>query len=339
MSGGSFPDAGGILNDAGGTVTVRDSTISGNSATRSGGAVQDIGGGANDFDIVNTTISGNHAGLRGGAIQEGGGHVKLLNATVHDNAAAGGADEIDVCAVADPACGGSNPHVITVQNSIVSSGSGNCLGAVTSAGHNMDGGDTCGFHAAGDLVNTDPLLDPLGANGGPTLTHAERAGSPAIDNGDPSACPATDQRGVARPAGPACDMGAFETANPAPTSTPAPPSPPAPAQSAGAPPKVTFNDVVRLPSTKRCTSRRLFQIHLRKVRGVTIVSATVKVSGRTSRVVRGKRLTSAINLRGLPRGRFTVRITLKTSTGRTITGTRRYRTCTPKRRGTSKHKL
>ena len=54
------------------------------------------------------------------------------------------------------------------------------------------------------------LTGPLAENGGPTLTHALLAGSPAINAGDDSACPATDQRGVARPQGPHCDIGSVE---------------------------------------------------------------------------------------------------------------------------------
>ena len=62
----------------------------------------------------------------------------------------------------------------------------------------------------GDQPNTDPLLGPLADNGGPTLTHALGVGSPAIDSADAGACPATDQRGVARPQGAGCDVGSFE---------------------------------------------------------------------------------------------------------------------------------
>jgi len=64
-------------------------------------------------------------------------------------------------------------------------------------------------------VNTAPLLGPLADNGGPTWTHALLAGSPAIDAADDAACVAppingVDQRGVARPQGVGCDVGAFE---------------------------------------------------------------------------------------------------------------------------------
>src|SRR5581483_10018875 len=47
-------------------------------------------------------------------------------------------------------------------------------------------------------------------NGGPTLTFALLPDSPAIDSGDSFVCPLTDQRGIPRPQGGSCDVGAFE---------------------------------------------------------------------------------------------------------------------------------
>jgi hypothetical protein len=114
-----------------------------------------------------------------------------------------------------------------IHNSIVALNTGSvpdCLGAVSSQGYNLESAATCGFAAAGDSQNTDPMLAALASNGGPTQTRALLAGSPAIDSADPS-CPAggaeaADQRGVTRPIGRACDKGAFEA--PAPV-LPAPP--------------------------------------------------------------------------------------------------------------------
>src|SRR5207253_6831744 len=87
--------------------------------------------------------------------------------------------------------------------------------------------DGCGGLANGlngNLVGTggsplDAKLAPLADNGGPTLTRALLGDSPAIDAGNAAtpgsggvACAATDQRGVLRPFGSHCDMGAFEVA-------------------------------------------------------------------------------------------------------------------------------
>jgi hypothetical protein len=79
--------------------------------------------------------------------------------------------------------------------------------------------------SVGDLIGTDanpidPKLARLQNNGGPTPTRALMLGSPAIDAGPPTDCPATDQRGVSRPRdgngdGTArCDIGAYEVAPP-----------------------------------------------------------------------------------------------------------------------------
>lgn len=59
-------------------------------------------------------------------------------------------------------------------------------------------------------LTADPLLGPLQDNSGFTLTQAPGPGSPAIDAGDPTNCSGVDQRGVARPQGPRCDIGAVE---------------------------------------------------------------------------------------------------------------------------------
>jgi hypothetical protein len=108
-------------------------------------------------------------------------------------------------------------------NSIVATtgsvpGCGYLDGAIASAGHNLDSGATCGFSSLGDLVKTNPKLLPLGDYGGPVETVAlappfynpVAAGSKAIDAGSNIGCPATDARGVPRPQGGNCDIGAYE---------------------------------------------------------------------------------------------------------------------------------
>ena len=115
---------------------------------------------------------------------------------------------------------------------------------------------------------------------------------------------------------------------------------PAPVKPAPAPvkstPAVTVKSVEQvifgLPPTRRCVSRRSFSIHVRAPRGVRLTSATVFVDKRRVAVRRGKRLTAPVNLKGLPKGRYSVRIVLVLAGGRKVSGTRRYRTCTPKRR-------
>jgi hypothetical protein len=95
-------------------------------------------------------------------------------------------------------------------------GGGNCGGQapITDAGYNIDSGSSCGFSAAShSMINTQPQLDALASNGGPTQTMALPAGSPAV-NAIPSTVTGctgtTDQRGTIRPQGAGCDVGAYE---------------------------------------------------------------------------------------------------------------------------------
>ena len=126
----------------------------------------------------------------------------------------------------------------------------------------------------------------------------------------------------------------FDPSTPTPTPTPTPistpaPTPPAPAPTPAA---VSFTSVATLPSAKACVSRRNFRIRLRQPKGGKLASATVKVNGRTVATRKGARVTAPVDLRGLPKGRFTVTITLKLADGRTVKGSRAYRTCAPKKR-------
>ena len=73
-------------------------------------------------------------------------------------------------------------------------------------------GGTAPLSCGGTIPNANPRLGPLQNNGGPTPTHALLPGSLAIEAGTNAGCPATDQRGVSRPQGVACDIGAFESA-------------------------------------------------------------------------------------------------------------------------------
>jgi hypothetical protein len=103
---------------------------------------------------------------------------------------------------------------VEIRNSIVANNGGdNCINlAVASLGFNLFDDDTCSpDETLGDLVDSSGALGlgPLADNGGPTQTHALEEGSPALDAAGDS-CPSTDQRGIPRPAGSACDIGAYE---------------------------------------------------------------------------------------------------------------------------------
>jgi CSLREA domain-containing protein len=194
-SGVTFEDDGGFNYDGGavflyegGNATFTNTTIvgSGTSSTFGGGIDND----GSTLTLINDTLSGN---VRGSLETDVGGHTTVQNTIIASGFSDGGANF-----------------------DCVASGKGTNAGTTTAAaittdlGNNIDQDGVCGLDAAGDQSGVDPELAPIADNGGPTPTEALLHGSPAIEAGDEDACPATDQRGVARPQGELCDVGAFE---------------------------------------------------------------------------------------------------------------------------------
>lgn len=191
-------DGGGIYS-TGGVVTLNGTTIASNTAESTGGGIAISG----TLAMTNTTISGNSAALLAGAIAHRGGVQNIHYSTIANNSS--------FFAPAGIAVAGTTTLRSTI---LANANNSNCAvgatGVMTSAGFNLDSGNTCGLNGASDLANTNPLLGALTNNGGPTLTHALPFGSPAINASVNIGCPATDQRGVSRPQGVRCDIGAYE---------------------------------------------------------------------------------------------------------------------------------
>jgi hypothetical protein len=194
---GADARGGGIhFGSTGGHHSLLNSTVAGNvaSASTDTGDVDAVGGGIDAADtsisltLTMTTIARNSVQKDGTAGEVGGGGV----------AAQGGLVSLE--------------QTILALNAAPAGP--NCSGAVSSAGRNLLGPTAgCAFAAAqSDKVNvTSPKLGPLANNGGPTKTIALLSGSPAIDVIPGTSCEAPiDQRGVKRPQGTRCDIGAYE---------------------------------------------------------------------------------------------------------------------------------
>jgi hypothetical protein len=204
---GTELDGGGIFND--GTLVIANSTISGSFAGGFGGGV------FNNFAgvalITNSTFAGNTAAWDGGGVYNFG-TATLTNSTFSGNAVGrygggyGAGFDIGAGMLAGNVMDENSPTNCTADPDAL----------IADNGHNVSSDGTC-VSAGTSLANTDPLLDPAGLqdNGGPTQTIALLPDSPAIDLVpiDANGCGTTlttDQRGNARPHGPACDSGAVE---------------------------------------------------------------------------------------------------------------------------------
>lgn len=190
----------GLYND--GQLSVFNSTFNQNTAGTSGGGLDNN---ADGTTVTNSTFSGNLANFGGGLFTVNS--MDLLNMTIVDNST-GLSNQ------------GSSSSV-RIKNTIIALNTdGNCIGigTFTSAGDNIDSdsSNSCNFKLPSDQPGVDPQVEALADNGGPTLTHYLKSGSPAIDHGDNTDCPKTDQRGAFRPADgngdnvATCDIGAVE---------------------------------------------------------------------------------------------------------------------------------
>lgn len=229
------PGYGGGISNIDGTVELINSTVIGNKADLGGGIYNSHSG---ELKLTNCTITGNvalgvpyvgiehgrsaglgngfdydrSAGFGGGIYSNG--KVELINNTIAGN---GG--------VFESGGGGKNPvggiagygSIYAVNTIVAKQLSGtDCGNSIFSKGHNLDSDGTCGFTGDGDQQFTDPHLRPFSDPGTPgTGYFALRPDSPAIDNGNDSACPESDQIGKPRidinniGTG-VCDIGAIE---------------------------------------------------------------------------------------------------------------------------------
>ena len=196
---------GGIAGDL--VIDIENSTISGNL----GGGVTTVPSTDAVVTVTNSTVTGNSAADTGAGITSGGSTV-LVYATVTNN-------------TADTAFGNIFSQEMASFGSVVTGGTdgggpSNCLDSPqnVSNGYNFSDDDTCGFTQPTDRQNAgSPGLGALGDNGGPTPTQLPEAGSPLLDFIPAEACQSdgaagitTDQRGVTRPQGDSCDIGAVE---------------------------------------------------------------------------------------------------------------------------------
>lgn len=235
VTGNQASYGGGIFNTPTSSAIVEFSTISNNTAVNEGGGIRFDAAGL----VISSTITGNKilasccdgterdggtSGEGGGIDARGGGPVTIINSTIVGNHSVTGGGGINIATSYQGDPGGVFDALgnevlgrpVELMNTVISgntsdAGPRNCkntIAGIHSFGGNIADDDSCFLTAERDLPNTDPQLTALANHGGPTDTHALRAGSPALKNGLSRQCPALDQTGSKR-ASP-CDSGAFE---------------------------------------------------------------------------------------------------------------------------------
>lgn len=204
---GNSAGSGGGVHVAG-SLQATGSLLEANAAYYSGGGVYAEKG---TTTIVSSTFADNSTEEKfssfGGGVYHYSGSTELRNVTMHGNYAA---RALAIFA---------SSNALTVYNTLISKGfvydEGNCNKAL-SGGFNLSSDASCGFGPGRDNVAA-MKLGPLSDNGGATSSFLPAPDSPAVDAGTTAGCPATDQRGVARPQGLSCEVGAVEVCpNPTP---------------------------------------------------------------------------------------------------------------------------
>jgi hypothetical protein len=99
-----------------------------------------------------------------------------------------------------------------------------------------------------------------------------------------------------------------------------------------------YTERLSLPSAKQCVSVRRFQIHLLNPKYDPFKTVSVTIKGRKIATARkGNYVVATINLKGLPKGTFTVKIKATTVLGHHLSASRTYHTCVRKIKKSGKH--
>ncbi len=148
--------------------------------------------GANGVEINNSTFVGNRAGFNGGAIAGSGtsptSPIVIRNSLIVNNT-------------------GGNVWGIQQQCTSTLTDGGNNLQWPNKSTNNWNDYNCLGTIAT---ANPAPGFGPVADNGGPVPTIALLPGSMALNVGNTATCAPTDARGMPRPQGAGCDLGAYE---------------------------------------------------------------------------------------------------------------------------------
>ncbi len=194
-------------------LTVYNSTFASNAGGFNPGGIDNEGGGSltptfANTTVINSTFFGNSSNFHGSAFYNlslglGKSSAVVTNSTFSSNSPG--------TLYSDFNFGGQ--ATFSVYNNVFANNAGtNCDGGIFQGSNNLEFSTPFSCGAFSSLSPVNPLSNAgLSNNGGPTQTIALASPpNPAIKGANPVFCPTTDQRGVLRKKGVACDIGAYE---------------------------------------------------------------------------------------------------------------------------------
>ena len=200
-------------------LVMNNSAVSGNSISdesdTAGGGIYYSGSESNSLTIQTSGVDNNSSPTDGGGLYLAAGLSLISNSTFGENTAVdegGGIYNAGTSTLthvtlafnsAETSGGLYEAERLHLYNSLLSGNTGgDCSGTLNTNIGNLIDDESCGH----DELVDDPMLLKLA---GLPIYYVLKAGSPAIDAGDPVYCLAADQRGIERPEA-SCDVGAAE---------------------------------------------------------------------------------------------------------------------------------
>jgi hypothetical protein len=189
--------------NGGGLINVQGSPVL-NLVAFSGNTVGYAGGGMDNSQgspvLNNVTFTGNTATHYGGGMENSTSSPTLNNVTFSGNTAPQGSGMYNI-----------NSSSVVVRNSILWGNTPDQIFNDLTSSATVSFSDVQGGYPGTGNLNADPRIGPLETYGGATPVLPLLPGSAAIDAGEDATCTPGDQRGVSRPQGTHCDIGAFES--------------------------------------------------------------------------------------------------------------------------------
>jgi predicted outer membrane repeat protein len=211
FSGNTASDGGGMQNRFA-RATVTGSAFTGNTASSYGGGITNTGDSNTTLTVANSTVANNTTTQRGSGIHNYYATATVVNTTIAGNNTTNSGTDFNTGAGLYTYNGTATIKNTISGNNTTASANSDCYGTFDATSTtNLATDNTCGS----SFTQVTSVQLALGTLTGNPAYLPLNAGSAAIDTGNDGVCAAApvnnlDQRGVIRPQGAHCDIGAYE---------------------------------------------------------------------------------------------------------------------------------